>query len=106
MLEEQELNLDGLILNADAAFDTKELRALCHSKGIIPNFDLNPRKGRLIDREDYFDKLFYKSRTVIEHAFAWLDAFKALLIRFETTARNWLAWNILGFAAILIRKAS
>lgn len=104
MLEELELNLDGLILNADAAFDTKELRALCYSKGIIPNFDLNPRNGRVIDREDYFDEIFYKSRMVIEHAFAWLDAFKALLIRFEITARNWLAWNILGFSAIFIRK--
>jgi hypothetical protein len=37
-------------------------------------------------------------------AFAWLDAFKALLIRYETAALNWLSLNIIGMAISFIRK--
>jgi transposase len=51
-----------------------------------------------------FDPELYKHRTVIEHAFAWMDAFKSLLIRFETASRNWLNLNILGFMVIFARK--
>ncbi|MEM6299205.1 MAG: transposase [Bacteroidota bacterium] len=87
-LEELALSLDGLIINADSGFDSQELRLLCQEKGIECNFDLNPRKGQTSDREEYFDEEFYKVRFVIERSFAWLDAFKALLIRYEKTARN------------------
>jgi transposase len=104
-LEILDIQTDGLILNADAGFDSQKLRSLCAAKGIEPNFAFNPRNGKLTEREEYFDGLFYKSRTVIEHAFAWLDAFKALIIRYEVTARNWFSWNAIGFAAIAIRKS-
>ena len=104
MLKVAEIEIEGLVLNADAAFDTEELRRLCSKHQIEPNFDLNPRRGSLSERDEYFDPITYKKRTVVEHAFAWLDAFKALLVRYETTARNWFAWNLLGFTAIFIRK--
>jgi len=109
MLHEADICTEGLFLNADAGFDTKQLRSLCYQHGMIPNFYLNPRNGKIADREDYrpatrFDPELYKHRTVIEHAFAWLDAFKALLIRFETSARNWLNLNLLGFMVIFARK--
>lgn len=104
MLHSADIRTEGLFLNADAGFDTKQLRSLCYQHRIIPNFYLNPRNGKIADREDYFDSELYKHRTVIEHAFAWLDAFKALLIRFETSSRNWLNLNILGFIVIFARK--
>ena len=104
MLHESGIRTDGLFLNADAGFDTKKLRSLCHENGIIPNFRLNPRNGEVYDREEYFDPELYRHRTVIEHAFAWMDAFKSLLIRFETSARNWLNLNLLGFMVIFVRK--
>ena len=104
MLELIGIETKGLVLNADAAFDTENLRALCAKHGIDPNFDLNPRNGSRWDRDEYFDPIAYKKRTVIERAFAWLDAFKALLVRYEITARNWFAWNLIGFTAIFARK--
>lgn len=104
MLHSAEIRTDGLFLNADAGFDTKKLRVLCQQNGIIPNFHLNPRNGKVTEREDYFDPLLYKHRIVIEHAFAWMDAFKSLLIRFETSARNWFNLNLLGFMVIFARK--
>ncbi len=36
------------------------------------------------DEYNYFDHELYKPRTKIEHANAWLDAFKALLVGYET----------------------
>lgn len=104
MLRNGDIRTDGLFLNADAGFDTKKLRSLCYENGIIPNFYLNPRNGNKAGRDDYFDPELYKHRAVIEHAFAWMDAFKSLLIRFETSARNWLNLNFLGFMVIFARK--
>ncbi|RMG59206.1 MAG: IS5 family transposase [Bacteroidetes bacterium] len=106
MLKDAQIEVEGLFLNADAGFDCTELRSLCHAQGVIPNFAFNARKGSKLDREEHFDERLYQRRTVVEHAFAWLDAFKALLIRFETTARNWFSWNILGFIAIFARKTA
>lgn len=103
-LEDLGLSLDGLIINADSGFDSQELRTLCQERGIECNFDLNPRKGQKSEREDYFNEEFYKARFVIERTFAWLDAFKALLVRYETTVRNWLAVNHLAFFLIAMRK--
>ena len=41
---------------------------------------------------------------VIEHANAWLDGFKTLLVRYETSVGNWLAWHWLAFAVLFLRK--
>jgi hypothetical protein len=32
-----------------------------------------------------------------------LDAFKALLVRFETSNSNWRAWNVIASCLILLR---
>lgn len=104
MLKDAEIETEGLFLNADAGFDSKEARECCERHGFIPNFAFNPRNGSQWDRDEYFDELLYKRRVVVEHAFAWLDAYKALLIRYETTARNWFAMNLIGFTTCFIRK--
>ena len=103
-LSAADIRYDGLFLNADAGFDSQEFRKICHHKKIEPNIDFNPRNTINGDRFEYFDSLLYKSRYVIERAFAWLDAFKALLIRYETSAINWLSLNLLAMTANFIRK--
>lgn len=104
MLRQAGISTDGLFLNADAGFDNNELRSLCYQHHMIPNFYLNKRNGSTLDRQDYFDPELYKARTVIERSFAWMDGFKALLIRYETTTRNWFNLNILGFIASFCKK--
>ncbi|UZR97130.1 transposase [Chondrinema litorale] len=96
-LENMGISTDGLFMNANAGFDCNEFRTLCFEYGITPNICMNKRIGNLTDRDEYFDPLLYKQRTVIEHAFAWLDAYKALLIRYEKKAKNWFNLNLLGF---------
>jgi transposase len=104
MIEAAEIATEGLFLNADAGFDSANLREVCQSHEIIPNFALNPRNGAITERDEYFDSLLYEDRKVIEPAFSWLDSLKALLIRFETTARNWFAFNLLGILVAFIRS--
>lgn len=104
MLKKAGISTDGLFVNADAGFDTKEFRSLCYEHRMIPNFCYNKRNGSILDREEFFDPLLYEDRNVIEHAFAWLDAYKALLNRYETSARNWLSMNVLGFMTRFISK--
>lgn len=104
MIEAAEIAKEGLFLNADAGFDSIELREICESHEITPNFALNPRNGAVTERDEYFDEELYQDRKVIERAFAWQDSLKALLIRFETTAQNWFAFNLLGLLVGFIRS--
>ena len=98
------IRLEGLILNADAGFDSLELRNLCEQYGLEVNIKLNPRNGKIEDRNEYFDPQFYQHRLVIERTFGELDGFKALVIRYDKTACNWLNFNILGFIIKTIKK--
>ncbi|MBI2270909.1 MAG: IS5 family transposase [Bacteroidetes bacterium] len=101
-IEASDIATEGLFLNADSGFDSKEFREYCVSKDIVGNIVLNPRNG---SNEQYlFDALLYKCRFVIERTNAWLDAFKALLTRFETNKIHWRALNLLAFTVILLRR--
>jgi transposase len=93
---------NGLFLNADAGFDTETFRSYCHRNELIDNIAQNKRNG--YENESIFDELLYKHRFVIERTNAWLDAFKALLVRFETNKIHWKALNILAFCVILLRQ--
>ncbi len=52
----------------------------------------------------FFDSLLYKCRFVVERTNAWLDAFKTILVRFETNEIHWKALNLLAFCVILLRQ--
>lgn len=96
------ISTESLFLNADAGFDTKEFRLSCFKNDIIDNIDKNKRNGQ--ENESIFDELLYKQRFVIERTNAWLDAFKAILVRFETNKIHWKALNLLAFCVILLRR--
>jgi len=104
LLQEADIDVAGIFLNADAAFDTTLVRSICAEFGIEANIPINPRNSDDQTREEYFDDELYKHRSVAEHAFAWLDGFKGLLVRYETKLHHWLAMNIVGFIVLFIRK--
>lgn len=93
---------EGLFMNADAGFDTRELRSWCSKNEIIANIAANKRNGQ--QQEYLFDKKLYDRRFVIERTNAWVDTFKALLVRFETNQNHWKSLNILAFIVILLRQ--
>lgn len=93
---------DGLFLNADAKFDMEDFRVYCYQQEILDNIDQNRRNGDM--EEHLFDELLYKCRFVVERTNAWLDAFKAVLVRFETNAIHWKALDLIAFCVILLRQ--
>ena len=102
-LEKSQIQINGLFLNADAGFDSEGFRKVCLSKGIIANIDFNKRNSRNTDNQPLLDDLLYKERFSVERTNAWIDAFKALLVRFETKAHTWTSLHYLAFSLILIR---
>ncbi len=96
----------GLFLNADAGFDTKDFRSLCYTKDIIPNIDKNKRRGIKDKNEDMyvFDKQLYDRRFVVEQLNAWIDGFKTLRVRYETSSQNWMQLHCIAFAVVFLRK--
>lgn len=110
-LKKAGINLKGLFLNADPGFDSDNFRKACEYEKIIPNVKPNPRNDseeqRLepyISNTHIFDEELYKDRSVIEHSNAWIDGFKALLIRFEFSVKNWVALHFIAFSVIFLRK--
>jgi transposase len=100
-IQKSGINTAGLFLNADAGFDTKGFREFCEGNEINSNIAINPRNG---NAENYLlDEELYKCRFVIERTNAWLDAFKALLVRFETNKIHWKSLHLLAFIVILLR---
>ena len=56
------------------------------------------------DDDTPFDPELYRRWLVIERLNAWLDGFKALLVRYETSLQSWLALHWLAFTVLLLRK--
>jgi transposase len=105
LLQEAGIDLRGVFMNADAGFDVQVLREVCAEKEIEGNIAVNPRKAKQQKEEyRYFDEELYKQRYVIERANAWLDGFKALLVRYEVKIRTWMAMHFMAFAVTFIKR--
>jgi len=98
-----DIKLEGLFVNADAGFDSKEFRETCFKHGIFANVDFNARNGDVND-DKLLDELLYKERYSIERTNAWLDSFSTLLNRFDATVSSWKAFNYIAFIVILLKK--
>lgn len=90
LLKEAEIAHKDLFLNTDAGFDSKNIRYFLEKEEIISNIKTNPRNSQTEDNDCFLDDELYKRRFKIEKANAWLDGFKALLVRFETSVKNWV----------------
>lgn len=102
-LAKANIPIDGLFVNADAGFDSKEFRSKCFEYGIIPNTAINPRNGNN-DEIIIFDEMLYQQRYTIERTNAWMDSYRTLLNRFDTTISSWKAFNYIAFMIIFLKK--
>jgi transposase len=102
-LENAGISTDGLFLNADAGFDSKGFRSACAAKNINANVCFNKRNGN-VERDEYFDQELYEERYAIERTNAWMDSFRSLLNRFDTTIESWKGFNYLAFVVIALKK--
>ena len=83
-IQAADIPVNGLFMNADSGFDTSDFRDFCYTNEIIDNIAINPRNGNQYEGYTVFDELLYQCRFVVERTNAWLDAFKAILVRSET----------------------
>lgn len=99
------LTIAGAFFNADSAFDTREARKVCFNHQVIPNICENKRNRKAVKRgrKRLFDAAIYKQRFSSERSFAWVDKFRALLIRYDRKDVNFLGAHHLAFALINLR---
>ena len=99
------LDFQGAYFNADKAFDTKVARKTCFNHGLIPNIDVNKRnrKASKRGRKRLFDEVVYKRRFISERSFAWIDKFRALLLRFDRKDMYFFGAHCIAFAMINLR---
>ena len=102
-LKGAKVSTDGLFVNADSGFDSKDFRSICAKWGVIPNVAFNYRNGEIKDKF-LLDDLLYKQRYAIERTNAWMDSFRSLLNRFDVTVSSWKSFNYIAFMIILFKK--
>jgi transposase len=95
-LKEMDIPTDGLFLNADGGFDSKEFRQILEKEGIILNSPPNKRNASYLDSDILFDEEMYKERFAVERTNAWIDSFRTLLVRQDTTLDSWWAWHFIA----------
>ena len=55
-----------------------------HKHDVFPNVAFNKRRGKQRE-EEFLDELLYKQRYCIERTNAWMDSYRSVLNRFDTT---------------------
>ena len=72
--------------------------------GVVANICISRRRT---DTDGIFvDGLLYAERYSVERTNAWMDSYRTLLNRFDTTVTSWESWNYLAFAVLLLKKIS
>ena len=69
----------------------------------MSNVCLNRRNGNG-DRDEYFDKELYDERYAVERTNAWMDSYRSLLNRFDTTIESRKGFNYLAFIVVALKK--
>lgn len=103
ILKQAEIDVKGLFMNADAGFDSQKVRDKCNDREIIPNICPNKRNGNN-DNQQLLDEKLYKERYAIERTNAWMDSFRSVLNRFDTTVSSWIGFNFIAFCVIALNK--
>jgi len=99
------LDFQDAYFNADSAFDTKAARKVCFNHGVVPNIAENTRNRKTVKRgrKRLFHPAIYKHRFSSERTFAWIDKFRALLIRFDRKDVYFMGAHFIAFSMVNLR---
>ena len=86
-LAKANVKTDRLFLNADAGFDCDILRNCLDRNGVVANICISKRRTKTDDI--VLDEQLYAERYFIERTNAWMDSYRTLLNRFDTTVSSW-----------------
>ncbi len=97
--------VNNSVLNADKGFDSKRFRRAIHRRKMFANIVENKRnrKTNKRGRKRFFNQDIYNQRFVNERTFAWIDAFRTLIIRYDKLDHTWINWHFLAFALIVLK---
>ena len=100
-------SLTGLDFDLDSGFDSRANRKQIWDAGMKPNIPENPRnrdQSKLKrGRPRYFNHLSYGKRFGVERTFAWEDAYRSLVIRYDRKAQNFMGRKLLAYAPVNLR---
>ena len=101
-----DLTICGAFFNADSAFDTKESRKELFNHSLKPNIPENKRNRKKAKPgpKRMFNQEVYGRRFTAERSFAWIDKFRALLIRYDRRDNYFLSAHYIAFAMINLRN--
>ena len=104
-LSKQGFMLKKSFLVADKGFDCIALRNLLRRRSIKAIIKENPRniKYAKLGRKKYFDEQIYRTRYINERTFAWMDSYRTLLTRFDTTVESWKNWHFIAALLIIVK---
>jgi len=107
-IQGQGLSIQGSYFNADRAFDTKEARKVCFNHKLLPNIPENKRNHKQAKPgpKRMFNQEVYKRRFTAERSFAWIDKFRALLVRYDRRDIFFLSAHYIAFAMINLRNVT
>jgi len=107
-VKKQDLSIQGSYFNADSAFDTKEARKVCFNHKLLPNIPENKRNRKRAKPgpKRMFNPDVYKRRFAAERSFAWIDKFRALLVRYDRRNIYFLSAHYIAFAMINLRNVT
>ena len=104
-LGDANISVEGLFMNADAGFDSKDFRSASAKKQINANICFNQQKESALARDEYFDQERYDDRYAVERTNTWMDSFCSLLNRFDTTTESWKGFSYLAFMVIALKNS-
>ncbi len=100
------LSIAGAYFNADSGFDTRDARKVCFNHHVIPNIAENKRNRQSVKlgRKRLFNSTICTDRFASERTFAWIDKFRAWLVRFDLKTIYFMGSHFLAFALINLRN--
>jgi transposase len=105
-IKAQGLSIRGAFFNADSAFDTQDSRKVLFNYGLQPNIPENKRNRKTAKPgpKRLFNQEVYARRFTAERSFAWIDKFRALLVRYDRRDIFFLSAHFIAFAMINLRN--
>ena len=99
------LDFQGAFFNADSAFDTKAARKVCFNHSVVPNIAVNKRNQKAVKRgrKRFFNSVVYKHRFSSERTFAWIDKFRALVIRYDRKDVYFMGAHFIAYSMVNLR---
>lgn len=103
---ENDISLQGTLLNLDGAFDSRKNRKAIFNRGIVPNIPENKRNRKRAKPgpKRLFDPALHTLRLAVERTFAWEDKFRRCLLRFERIQSRYMGFKLIAYALINLRR--